>query len=623
MGKNKHQEEQRKKQVVKLKWLPVYMTLLLLPLIKIYKLYESRLQGYAFYTQEVTNFDYDLYGKQALFIVIAGITVIMAAYLFYRNKRSLQYDMEFRKKVRILLPLGVYLCMAFLSALFSDHKYAAFTGSDTMFESFFALLGYVALPTYLLFAIETEEDVKHTGAVVGISMAELSILGILQYSGHDLLQYSWYQKLIMPAGYDMTLQEGALYEGVVLNAYNPNYAGVLLCVLSALCLAVLLTEKKPVRMLTELILFLALVTCLIGTSSKAGLLVLAGAAVIAILFLAKKIVRLWYLLIPAVTFVILAGALFIQYFQLPILDNIERALAMEKAEENPLSRMVTTNEGVEITYKDVEFKVELDVSGQSFDFNVTEKDGTEIPLKLSENYKYYTIEHEVLGEMTITPGVLDEVIPIFVLNIDGRDWLFSTSISGATGYYYLNPYNNLEKLVETRRFGFAGYERLASGRGLIWSQTLPLLKNRLLVGEGPNNFIHAYPQNNYKDIFFYSGSMQVVSRPHCMYLQIAVETGVLSLIALLVFWGWYLLQSVKIYFKSKLSAWSERIGFACFIATVAYLVCGLTNDSMITVAPLIWCIIGIGLGANKINRELQEKEAKQQLKSLQMKEKEA
>ena len=167
----------------------------------------------------------------------------------------------------------------------------------------------------------------------------------------------------------------------------------------------------------------------------------------------------------------------------------------------------------------------------------------------------------------------------------------------------MNAKGKLLTLDEVDRIGFEGYERFASGRGLIWSQTFPVLKKTWLIGSGANTFTFAYPQDNYPDMYYFSGSEMIATRPHCMYLQIAVESGVVSLIALVVFWAWYLLQSVGIYFKSKLETMTERVGFACFLAVFVYLVCGLTNDSMVTVAPVFWCIMGLGLATNRMVKE--------------------
>ena len=81
-----------------------------------------------------------------------------------------------------------------------------------------------------------------------------------------------------------------------------------------------------------------------------------------------------------------------------------------------------------------------------------------------------------------------------------------------------------------------------------------------------------------------------MSKPHSMYLQIATETGVISLLAILTFWGYYLIQSAKIYWNNNFNSLSKRLGFGCFLTVLVYLGCGISNDTMISVAPVFWCI---------------------------------
>jgi len=611
MSKRKQEKNKKIEIITVLKWLPVYATLVLLPLVTYYHIYYSRLMGYPFYTDAISNFDFDLYSKYLVFLYITVAVVLLLAFLLYQNRKELFTKRENRKQWYLLIPAGVFLLLSFLSSVCSETRYAAFMGCDDQFESFFVWAGYILLAVYLFFLLQNEKDMKHAGIVAGIGMIELSLLGIIQYAGFTLTQYNWYQKLIAPKKYfelGGTIGNTSSAHTVTLNAHNTNYAGVLLALLAALCLGVLLTEKKIGRMIGELVLLLALVTCQIGTGSRAGLLVLAVTAVLAIMFLAKKLVRYWYVLIPAITFVVLSVSLFVQYLNLPIVERLESALTIEKAEENPIQRMVTTHNGVEITYKDVYFKVSMTATEEEISLYVSDEVGNSIPLTAMEDGISYYLEQETLSDVIIKPGLLNENIYLLIINIDGRDWMFLPAVQGRNQYLYLNRYYNLDTMEETNRIGFEGYERFASGRGFIWSQSLALLFDRILIGEGANCFVFAYPHHNYKDEVYYMGGNQVTTRPHNLYLQIGVENGLVALVALVVFWAWYLLQSVRIYFKSRFKTWTERIGFGCFLAVFVYLVCGLSNDSMITVSPTFWCILGIGLAANRLVKKAQEEE---------------
>jgi hypothetical protein len=83
-----------------------------------------------------------------------------------------------------------------------------------------------------------------------------------------------------------------------------------------------------------------------------------------------------------------------------------------------------------------------------------------------------------------------------------------------------------------------------------------------------------------------------------MYLQIAVQTGVLSLIAFLLFYTMYFISSVRIYFRGLFRSIYSRLGVAIFIGTISYMVTGIANDSNINTAPIFWALIGVGIAVN-------------------------
>jgi hypothetical protein len=160
-------------------------------------------------------------------------------------------------------------------------------------------------------------------------------------------------------------------------------------------------------------------------------------------------------------------------------------------------------------------------------------------------------------------------------------------------------HNNLYPLVEAESIGFEGYERLGSSRGYIWSRTLPLLKETILIGHGPDTYAMYFPQDDViGKLKFFSTPRIIVDKPHNMYLQTAINTGILSLFALFWLWGNYLYSSLILYFKSDLNNWKERLGISLMGSVTAYLIAGFFNDSVISVAPVFWIILGLGISLN-------------------------
>jgi O-antigen ligase len=104
----------------------------------------------------------------------------------------------------------------------------------------------------------------------------------------------------------------------------------------------------------------------------------------------------------------------------------------------------------------------------------------------------------------------------------------------------------------------------------------------------------------------YLGATTVVDKPHNMYLQISVNTGVVSLVALLIVFAIYIVSSIKIYWKIKFDYIYKYIGLACFMSVIGYLFSGMFNDHIVSVSPVFWCILGLGIS---MNANLKTKEA--------------
>jgi O-antigen ligase len=148
---------------------------------------------------------------------------------------------------------------------------------------------------------------------------------------------------------------------------------------------------------------------------------------------------------------------------------------------------------------------------------------------------------------------------------------------------------------------------LANMRGYIWDRTIPLLKKYFFLGSGPDTFIIAFPNSDLVGLYNSGHNNEIITKPHCMYLQVGVQTGVISLIALLIFFGWYLIDSLRLYWRCQYNQYLPLIGVGIFCAVIGYLILGLTNDSCIAISPIFYTLLGTGLGINhKIRTELAE-----------------
>ena len=206
--------------------------------------------------------------------------------------------------------------------------------------------------------------------------------------------------------------------------------------------------------------------------------------------------------------------------------------------------------------------------------------------------------------MTLTPAMMteDPVTYGFMLQIDGKTWSFTNELMDDGTYYYYTDLGKLTKLTaETVSADFAPLvdkSNLASGRGYIWNKTIAILKDYIFLGSGADTYALVYPNDDYVDKYNNAYDNMILTKPHNLYLQIAIQTGVLSLICFLVFYLWYFISSLRIYFKQRLDHPLAIIGFSIMLGTLGYMISGLANDSTITISPLYWALLGIGIGIN-------------------------
>jgi hypothetical protein len=178
--------------------------------------------------------------------------------------------------------------------------------------------------------------------------------------------------------------------------------------------------------------------------------------------------------------------------------------------------------------------------------------------------------------------------------------LFLTFTANDCGFRYQKvsgqPYD-IGQPVET--FGFAGRESFFSGRGYIWSRSIPLLKDTILLGYGPDNYLIYFPQHDSlgKFLYLYDQNM-LVDKPHNIYLQLGINFGLVSLLLFLLFWSTYLIKSYRRYHGLKNLTASQAVGIACMVAVIAYLISGLVYDSNVSVSPVFWGLLGIGIACN-------------------------
>ncbi len=478
---------------------PVVLFTCVVPLLLHVMPYTLPLGRYDWIATEDDTVLWDVFScvKLAAMAVIAGISVLI--FLFLIIKKQIRI-----RRSPVYIPMAGYTLAVLLSFAVSEHKDVAWLGGMNRFEGTLAILCYMVMLFYTIQAVDGTGEVLVILRALGITVFIECLIGLTQLAGHDILFSEAVKRII--AG-DMEInpvfEPGQVYQTVA----NMDYVPFWLCLVIPL---IVLTAAKGIR---ELLLVLIAVNCY-GAGSAGGLAGIALSLVLlAVMYLPDKRLRIISCAAAAVVF---CGLVIFLYERSPdpmSIDYFEtgRDSFETSVDGRPLSFAYDDN-GI------------LHVKGE---------DGQDKELeKLFEDDSLFQIKDPDFGEkITILP-FMREGESYVMLEMLETQFLFHFAHDGVT---FCNPYGyevTLQKDGSGGRIGFDRHLGFANGRGYIWACSLPLIGRHLFLGSGADTFMLVFPQKDYAGKVTSGGAVStIVDKAHSLYVQMAVTTGAVSLIA--------------------------------------------------------------------------------------------
>jgi hypothetical protein len=248
------------------------------------------------------------------------------------------------------------------------------------------------------------------------------------------------------------------------------------------------------------------------------------------------------------------------------------------------------------------------------DLAVVDSKGKDISLAQNASSGEITLEDERFKSAYFTPARDEEEGEFFVFALRGekREWKFRIEREEQNRLIFQNDLGKTADLVNVPHFGFKNNPGFGSGRGYIWSVSLPMLKDTIFIGKGADTYCLYFPHKDYVGKYNANwGVNMIVDKPHNMYIGIAFNTGLLSLIAWLVLFGVYLVQSFRLYRRETFDTFASYAGAGIFLGICGFLVSGVVNDTTVSVMPMFYGLFGTGIAANMIvsKRRQAEREA--------------
>lgn len=561
--------------------IPILCILCIMPFIVHLAEYDYGYGKYLWHSDNSVAQDLYTYYRSYFFSLIAILSVFVLAFRMGLYK-------EKNKESKIFLPLAVYGVFAVLSTICSVNPEASFTGNFYQFQSIFVLIGYCVMAFYAYQIMEKEQDYRTVTVGLNIMFGFISIVGWFQVFKHDLLNYEWMQKLVMNAGqfeeYAGEVVDVFSGNNVFLTLYNPNYAAVFLVMMVSVFSALFLGEKEKKQRFFYLFLLLSSLILLWFTYTRAALVAFVAGAVVVFLCLGKKGRGLLKYAIPGFLGLAVVLILMDAGNDFHFLSRM-----VDKKNMVGLEEVHTMDDGVAINYDGKNLKFSFEKGG----LIAEDEKGNAITLEKTSNGEF------LLPFSGNTRAVVmeEEEGRAVLMQIEDTTLEF---VETEEGYVYRNEDGKLDKMTEIAHTDLHGMEYLGSGRGYIWSRVLPILKNYLFLGSGPDTFAEVFPQNDYVGKIVYANSARrVIEGAHNDFLTRWVQTGLISLVALLTFYLLFLKRCFSYYRNINLDTKKNQLGFGCFIGCVCYLICCFFSDSTLYTTPMFFVFAGIALSATE------------------------
>lgn len=600
--------------------LPLIILLFFLPFIIRLKLIPLEGVYYDYWTGEKTNADFFTYYKQ-IFIYLITIWSLLHTFFFVKKiKRTKAYYF-----------MGAYALIVILSAIFSDFPVIALHGFVERKEGMWIILCYISLMFSGINLINTKVQIKAVIYTLGASGAIISLIGIFQYIGIDIFTFNSIKefvvtKEILDIAEEFSIAFGEKYAYSVF--YNPNYLGGYISFYAPLMLGFAIYQKNIMEKIIFMVFFILSILALFASRSEAGVLGFTVALTVLVLtFIIRKH-------LDGKDIKTQKNKIFISVLSLAVaLIGLPLLLSFAPIEQNPLERIrkeaieTFTGGNKNLDYKEAgpvndirridDTSIEIIIQNIPIKINTAD---TEIKISAYDDSIYQASSSELNeGEYVLLTGLSQYHEAYVLINKTSKPDIFGINLYlpgyGMNLYFFSQPgilnitdssYRKLDiekDFAVAEHMGFEGKGNLGSGRGYIWSRSLPIVFDNLIIGTGQDTFITQFPQY---DIYGKQAETNLYSlwiltdKPHSIYLQIAIQSGLLSLLILIV--GFILLsfKSFRIYITdknldSKNSEIDAKYAFIINSALIGFMVSSIFNDSILAITPIVYVLLGLNV----------------------------
>lgn len=573
---------------------PVIFAVAFIPLVVRFALVETGLADYSWYSTQTQEGDIFMLCKQTSMFVLDALLILGITQLALKNQLP---------RLKAYLLLAVYALMIILSTFVSVSPFHSLNGFPGMMESVAVLLGYCGICYYTYAVIKTEQHLKIVMFALFISVTILCGIGLTQMFGIDIFMSDIGKFFLFPAEHEAYKEAMVHTMGnkVSSTLFNPNYVGIYTCMIIPILLTLAFTVKKKIHIVLYAVLLILCTFALVGSGSKTAILTLAPCLLFLLIYFGRKMGKR---IIPVVlVIVLLVGGLTIYQGNNSLIAKVISRLSLGYTPDPyyELEDITLNDENFIVEFGGRVLSISYQITEDSYEMLAEDDKNASIPVVFDEENACYILEDDHYKNLTFKSLTAGDKQIGYVLQCNKTTFNICYSQTDKT-YYFLNNYGKYTKLYEAERFDFPLFHIMGgfSGRDYIWQCSVPILKETIFLGSGPDTYAFMFPQYNYVDTAQNGYSKLIITKPHNTYLQIGIQTGLISLLAYLGFYVLYFIDCVKLYLKRDLNTFAERCGVGIFVGSMCYMFAGLLHDSTIGVSIIFWTLMGVGYVCNRM-----------------------
>lgn len=503
----------------------VYLYLIILPwLVMPHKAYYTEDEKLLFPLNTEGVYDIFLYWKMFFTIAVSIILLVLLIVSVIKYNYKI-FDCSRMYDKIILICTIIYVVCTVVSYIFAQYRKLALTGGVNSFEGTIVLLSYVVLFLAGRYVVQ-KCDYRNIEYIAMFNAVVLFMLSLIEVNYKSIAEIA--------TGHTVEINYTNM---ICLTFYNPAYCAGFIIMLLPVCLYYYSVSKKLVKNVVWGCLSVTTLMCGFLTRSSAAFYILifevaVFVVVMAVIFLRNIKNVSWNKIIAgkiigiaaAITAVILidmcAGG---HIFNSAKSASVNETTAIHKKDYYKVNNIELNKNEVCITGDDNKLICGIDSNNTIY---FTDEAGQIISVssqgdRLTFPEPYSMVQAYIQNDtLCLDLGYKGEL----------RFLMYDNNF-----YPVLSDGSVVKDISSGTDTQTARFDNLFTGRGYIWRNTLPILKNTLIFGHGAGTFEMYFKQFDFVGLLNSQGNVDlIIDKPHSLYLQIACNQGVLCSVAVVV-----------------------------------------------------------------------------------------